>query len=184
MASIEHPYVPNAHGGSAVGNWTHQRWLWRSREKNVSGLARSARSAVIGDRYPAREPRTRAWVYRFTLSFSAIARTRNTFTASCMKNADESDFDSFIKSPLHRWKALHPYYLVNAQRKRYLLSHQLGTGNRQRYQSGRFNRETLWHLDSKYPAMCQKRSYFYHLSDRRWCGDFSQRRKSKKLSMG
>lgn len=100
-----------------------------------------------------------------------------------MKNADESDFDSFIKSPLHRWKALHPYYLVNAQWKRYPRLSSIGTGNRQRYQSKSFNRETLWHLDSKYSATCQKRSYFYHLSDR-WCGDFSQRRKSKKLSMG
>lgn len=82
--------------------------------KRMSGLARLARSAVIDDRYPARKPRHELGVYRFTLSFSAIARTRNIFTASCMKNS-KSDFDSFIKSPLHRRKALHPYYLVNAQ---------------------------------------------------------------------
>lgn len=126
--------------------------------------ARSSKPTVIDDRYPARKPGHEPG--SFTLSFSAIACTRNIFTVSCMKNV-KSDFDSFIKSPLHRWKVLHPVLLGKCPANRYLLSHSSTLGIRRDWKPskisvGSFNRETFCHLDSKYAVM--HRSYFYHLS--------------------
>lgn len=118
--------------------------------KIMPGPTRSSKPTVIDDRYPARKPGHEPG--SFTLSFSAIACTRNIFTVSCMKNV-KSDFDSFIKSPLHRWKVLYPVLLGKCPANRYLLSHSSTPGIRwkpSKISVGSFNRETFCHLDSKY----------------------------------